>query len=88
MGEGAPGDTRQQQLAWLSAVLQYLQARRNPDTYLQLFLGSPLKTSKRKLKDTYCLHFNFQVYKKYFIILIQREVKHLSFLNERSPCSG
>lgn len=58
------------------------------DPYLQHFLGSPPKTHKRKLKDMYCLHFNFQVYKKYFIILIQEEIKHLSFLNERSPCPG
>ena len=61
--------------ALLSVEFQYLQARSYPDTYLQLFLGSPLKTNKSKLKDMYCLHFNFQVYKKYCIILIQGQNK-------------
>ena len=27
----------------------------------------------------YCLHFNLQVYKKYFIILTQGDIKHLPF---------
>lgn len=36
----------------------------------------------------YCLHFNLWVYKKYFIILIQGDIKHFSFLNERSPVEG
>lgn len=69
-GRGALGDARQRHLALLSVEFQYLQARSYPDTYLQFFLGSPLKTDKRKLKDMFCLHFNFQVYKKCFIILI------------------
>lgn len=76
---GGPWRRQTAHSALLSVEFQYLQARSYPDTYLQLFLGSPLKTNKRKLKDVYCLHFNFQVYKKCFIILIQGQNK-TSFL--------
>lgn len=57
------------------------------DTYLRLFPGSPLKPNKRKMKNLYHLHFNFCVYKEYFITLIQEEIKHLPFINEGSSCS-
>jgi hypothetical protein len=51
-GGGSEGRIRQLHLALLWVEFQYRKTRSYPDTYLRLFLGSPLKTNKRKLKDS------------------------------------